>query len=55
VSGPSPLANCADGQTRVFRIAEVEPFIAGKPGDPPSMVVVYQQDRFADRYSLLEG
>ncbi len=54
VSGPSPFAACADGQSsgpppgEVFVNAEVEPWVAVNPTNPTNLVGVWQQDRWTD-------
>jgi len=54
VTGPSPFASCADGQSagpppgEVFVNAEVEPWVAVNPANPNNLVGVWQQDRWTD-------
>jgi hypothetical protein len=47
ISRPSPFRHCRDGHRRVFVNGEVEPSLALDPARR-TIVVVYQQDRFAD-------
>src|SRR5205085_7610174 len=50
VSRTSPFVHCADGGANVFAGAEVEPSIATDAAGK-RIVIVYQQDRFADAAS----
>ncbi len=48
ISVASTVARCSDAPFKAFVNAEVEPSLAVSPANGANLIVVYQQDRYAD-------